>query len=390
MKYTLIALCPEELKPVIIDELKSLGAYSIQPSYKAISFEVSEEDYYLCHLKLRTASTLIRSVRVFSQVKPKDIAKLSQNIKWAKLFSSNKKFRVDATITDRGRHLPSSNEISKHVRVAIENDFKKQNLPLPKVDLKEPQVMVTAFYSKGILTLGFNTARMSLHKRGYRLEGHPAPVKETMASALIDFMGYDGSQAFLDPMCGSGTIAIEACYRALKKAPQIHRKKNVFGFEHLKDFNSELWRKTQDAVRKEKLESLPVPIFASDIDAKYVSGAKNNALRARVEKHIQFQEKSLFDLSKPCDSGIMLSNLPYGERIGEKESMKEFYQKIGTHLKHNFTSWKIGLFVNEESPWKFIGLHPSKKINLLNGSIKTKLLIFDIYDGSKKRKKQES
>jgi len=388
MNYSLIALYPAELEKVVIDELTSLGATNIIPLYKAVSFEVSEENYYNCHLKLRTASTIIRTVKIFNRINPREIARQAKTINWTNLFAPNKKFRVDATLTERGANLPSSNEISKNIRLAIENSFEKKKLDIPTVSIKEPQVLITAFYSKNSLTIGVNTAKVSLHKRGYRLEGHPATLKETMAAALVDLVGYDGTQTFLDPMCGSGTIGIEACYKALKKAPQIHRKKNMFGFEHLKDFNSNLWREIQERTRKEKHEDLTAPIFLSDVEEKYTELAKNNALRARVEKHISFQTSSIFDLAKPAASGILLSNLPYGERIGEKEALKKFYQDIGTHLKHNFSGWKIGLFVNEESPWKFIGLHPSKKHNLLNGSIKTKLLIFDIYDGSKKRKKQ--
>ena len=145
-----------------------------------------------------------------------------------------------------------------------------------------------------------------------------------------------------------------------------------------KDFNSELWRALQDESRQEKEEAPAHPIYASDIDASYVDLASKNALRARVEKYMKLETASLFDIDKPAPSGIMLTNMPYGERLWTEEDFLDFYKKVGDHLKQKFTGWKIGLFVAEDSPWKFIGLKPTRKISLLNGSIKTKLLIFEI------------
>lgn len=386
MKYQLLALCPDELKGVVSKELESLGASEIQEAFRAVYFSVSEKDYYGVHLKARIPSTFIRVLRRFGKVSVRATFNLASKVAWSDVFTTKKTYRIDANIAERGKEFPSSNEFSKQVRLAVEAHFKKKDLEIPKVSVKEPQVVITAFYAKGTLVLGVNTSKHSLHKRGYRLEGHPAPMKETMASALIDMMGYDGSTAFLDPMCGSGTLAIEACYKALNKAPHIHRKKGLFGFEHLKDFNSELWRNLQDETRKEKKEAPLHPICASDIDSSYVDLASKNALRARVEKHMKFDTASFFDVEKPAPSGILLTNMPYGERLGTEEDFLEFYKKIGDHLKKNFTGWKIGLFVAEDSPWKFIGLKPTRKISLLNGSIKTKLLIFEIYEGSKRKK----
>ena len=181
-------------------------------------------------------------------------------------------------------------------------------------------------------------------------------------------------------------LLLKPVTRPLAKLLIFIGKKGVFGFEYLKDFNSELWRNLQDKARKEKKEELIAPIFASDLDPKYVDLAKKNALRARVEKHMNFSESSFFDLEKPAPNGIMLTNLPYGERLSKEDDFLEFYKKIGDQMKKNFSGWKIGLFVAENSPWKHIGLRPNRKIPLLNGSIKTKLLIFEIYDGSRKRK----
>lgn len=384
MNYQLLALCPDELKGVVAKELESLGATETKEAFKAVYFSVSERDYYRVHLRARTPSTFIRVLKSFGKVSVRGVFNLAGKVAWSDVFSSKKTYRIDANIAERGEEFPSSNEFSRQVRLAIEAHFQKKDLEIPKVSVKEPQVVITAFYAKGTLVFGVNTSKHSLHKRGYRLDGHPAPIKETMASALLDMMGYDGTTAFLDPMCGSGTIAIEACYKALNKACHIHRKKGLFGFEHLKDFNSELWRSLQDEARQEKEEAPAYPIYASDIDASYVDLASKNALRARVEKYMKLETTSFFDIDKPAPSGILLTNMPYGERLWTEEDFLAFYKKVGDHLKQKFTGWKIGLFVAEDSPWKFIGLKPTRKIPLLNGSIKTKLLIFEIYEGSKR------
>jgi putative N6-adenine-specific DNA methylase len=390
MKYQLVALCPDEIKPVLIKELENLKANSIRSGYKAVSFEVDEDLYYACHLKLATASSLLRVIGKFSLKYSSDLYQQTAKINWHEIFSPIKTFKVDVHLATRGKDHPSSNEVSRDIRLAIQDQFLRSTNKVPKVELKDPEIIICAYYSAKKVTLSINTARTSLHKRGYRLPGHPAPLKETMAAALLHLASYEGKQVFLDPMCGSGTIAIEAAYLALNKAPLIHRKKNEFGFEHLIDFNRSLWRSIQEKVREEKLALAPHQIYAADMDQTYVELAKKTALRARVEKHIQFSTSSFFDLLPPAPTGIIVTNLPYGKRLGQEKELKEFYQNIGDHLKKNYSNWQACLFVDQDSPWKFIGLKPKRKIALLNGSIKTKLLIFELYTGSKKSKKLES
>ena len=384
----LIAPCPEEVKETVVSELKEIGIEQITQTYKAIDFITNKEQFYLCHLKLSTASSILKVIKEFPKIKANQVYKKARQIKWNKIFSNNKSFRVDATIGGRGRHLPSSNLISKEIRKAIQDDFNSAKENIPEVSLKKPHVIITAFYSEKSLIIACNTALTALHKRGYRTKGHPAPLKETIASSLIQFSGYNGTQALFDPMCGSGTIVIEACYKALNKACNIHRKKNNFGFEHLLDFDKDLWRDIQDKVRLEKKEQLDKPILAQDISSEYITMAKENSRRAKVEKFLSFEHKSFFDSTKPYNSGILISNLPYGDRLSQKEDFLEFYKKIGDHLKKHYSGWKVCLLVSENSPWKFIGLKPTNKINILNGDIKVKFLTFDIYEGSKKLKKQ--
>ena len=265
-------------------------------------------------------------------------------------------------------------------------------MDIPKVDLKNPKIKVIGFVHNKRLTISVDSSGKSLHKRGFKAADHPAPIKETLAASILDLVGYDGSQVVYDPMCGSGTIAIEASYISLNKAPLIHRKKGEFSFENFADFDNKLWREVQDTVRSEKLEDPKAKVFASDISPKYIEMAKANALKARVEKFINFKQENFLDSKPPAPEGIMICNLPYGERIGSGgiKDLKEFYSALGDHLKQNYSGWKVGFLTALDSPHKFIGLKPSRKIPIKNGSIECRLFIYELYKGSRKASKNSA
>ena len=384
----LIATCPEETKAVLVAELEALGVTGIEPSYRAVAFEATPRQFYEAHLKLRTASRILKVIKdvpartaemLFSQVR---------RIPWHELFAVERTFLVEGVPGDRGPEHLRANDISKKVREGLQDCFQRHVGKLPKVDLKEPKVVIVAFLAGGRCMLSFDTSGKALHKRGYRGEGHPAPIKETLAASLLLLAGYDGTQPFLDPMCGSGTIAIEAAMIALQKAPQIHRPKGQFLFEWLKDFDKDLWRTVQDEVRSARLAEPPQVVAASDLSQPYVELAKKNALRARVEKHLQFSVGKFQDVKPPAPTGILVANLPYGERLskGNEADLKLLYKEIGDSLKKNFSGWRAALLAAEESPYKFIGLKPTRRIPVLNGSISCRLLIFDMYAGTKRPK----
>lgn len=385
-----IATCPEETKDVLIAELKALGAQDVTPIYRAVTFEAEPDVFYACHLKLRTASRLMRVIKEFPAKSPEMLYSQARRIPWPDLFDIDYGYLVEGVPGDRGREFMSSNDISKKVREGIQDAFGRRYGRIPKVDLKDPKVVVVAFIAGGKCTLSFDTSGKALHKRGYRTEGHhPAPLKETLAASILLLAGYDGTKPLMDPMCGSGTLAIEAAMIALNKSPLIHRKKGQFLLEWTKDFDKNLWRSTQDSARGERIVTLPAPIFASDVQSKYVAMARANALRARVEKHLEFKTSRFQDL-KPIDGpGLLVANLPYGERLrkgGDDQELKLLFQEIGDTLKQKFSGWRAALLAAENSPYKFIGLKPTRKIPLLNGTIPCKLLIFDLYSGSKRPK----
>jgi putative N6-adenine-specific DNA methylase len=380
----LIATCPEETKPALVAELDALGAVDLRISFRAVSFEASEELFYELHLKLRTASRILRVVRDVPARTPQMLYSQARRIRWCELFEARYGFMVESLGEDAGEGMAAKQVITQ-VRESIRDVFTREQGRAPPIDVVEPKVVVVAHLAKGRCMLSLDTSGKSLHKRGYREPGHPAPLKETLAAAILAFAGYDGSQAFLDPMCGSGTLAIEAAMIAVRKAPRIHRRKGGFHFEWLKDFDRPLWRAVQDRVRAEKLEAPPAPILASDIEARYVEMARKSALKARVERYVTFVTQRFQDAEPPAERGILVTNLPYGDRIGSTDGdIRQLYEEVGDTLKRKFSGWHAAILAAEASPYKAIGLRPSRSIRLMNGSIPCRLLLFELYAGSRR------
>lgn len=390
--YNMIAISPEETKDVVAAELRALGATAVEEKYKAVYFQCDEKTFYEAHLKLRTASRLLRVIKDFAAKDERMLYDQARRINWSAWFDVKKTFVIEGVPGERGDGVMTANTISKRIREALQSWFTEKSGQRAVVDLEAPDVNLVAFVRAGRCTLSVDTSGKSMHKRGYRADNHPAPIKETMAAAMLLKLGYKGDVPLYDPMCGSGTIAIEAASMALGKAALIHRKKGEFGFESLAFFNPKLWKEIQDEARSDKLEELPHGVFASDISAKYLEAARDNALRARVEKFMTFSKCDFFESKPPTEGGLLIMNLPYGERIkgeftGDDES---FFKAIGDKLKRDYAGWRAAVLAAEESPWKFIGLKPTRKVKLLNGSIPVRLLVFDLYKGTKKAPRTES
>jgi putative N6-adenine-specific DNA methylase len=381
----LIATCPEETKPALQHELEALGATDLVPAFRAVSFEAGDALFYELHLQLRTASRILKVVKEVPAKSPAMLYSQVRRIRWPELFDAQHGFMVESLGTEATGDGLSSKQVITQVREGIREVFGRESGRVPVVDLVEPRVVVVAHLAHGRCMLSLDTSGKSLHKRGYREPGHPAPLKETLAAAILIMAGYDGTQAFMDPMCGSGTLAIEAAMMAVHKAPRIHRKKGEFYFEWLKGFDRALWRATQDRVRDGKLEAAPAPVVASDIDAGYVAMAQKSALKARVEKYMSFATQRFQDAEPAAERGLLVTNLPYGDRIGSRDGdLRLLYEEVGDTLKQKFSGWQAAILAAAASPYKSIGLKPSRSIALMNGSIPCKLLLFDLYAGSRR------
>lgn len=381
----LIATCPEETKPALLRELEEQGATDLRPRYRAVEFQADDALYYELHLKLRTASRILRVIKEVPARTPEMLHSQARRIRWPELFDARHGFLVESLGADAASGGMPPRQVITQVREAIRDVFNRAGGAVPPVDTEEPKVVVVAHLARGRCMLSLDTSGKSLHKRGYREPGHPAPIKETLAAAILIMAGYDGTQPLLDPMCGSGTLAIEAAMIAVRKAPQIHRRKGEFHFEWLKDFDRELWRATQDRVRAGKLDAPIAPVFASDISEKYLAMARKSALDARVERYIEFSVARFQDIEPPAGGGLLVTNLPYGERIGSDEGeVRQLYEEVGDTLKRKFAGWRAAILAASASPHHSIGLKPSRSVALMNGSIPCRLLLFELYAGSRR------
>ncbi len=370
-----MATSPHETIDILEQELLSLGITDLDKQHRAILFNCDIETAYKAHYLLRTASRLQRVICKFDFSDMKDLIKKLESIHWPDHLRHHKGFAVRPVLSDEdAKALGEDNVIQSFVDSILSAPFEK-GAPKHTQNADNPITLIP-FVRNGNCVLSVDTAGRALHKRGWRVNGHPAVLKETLASTILMMAGYDGNETLLDPMCGSGTVAIEAAYIALNKAPLIHRGKDDFALEHLANFDRLLWRKTADRLRGQKKQELEHPIFAFDINENFVEVAKKGALRARVEKYMNFGVSSFLELDPPAESGLLITNLPYGERIG-KEYLNSLYTGVGKLLKTKYANWRIALLVPVKAPIHLLDIKAKKTYHFKNGALPVKLLIRD-------------
>ncbi len=368
-----IATGPHETVEVLAAELKALGIQDHQTLHRGIVFDGDLETAYRSHLLLRTASRIQRVVREFAAPDIHTLQTELKNIVWPEWLRSHRPFTVMPALTDPHAQMLGAEAVITSVVQSIQNGTFEKSPPKFSPESDNP-ISIVVFIRNKTCVLGIDTAGRALHKRGWRMTGHPAVLKETLAASILLLAGYTGQQPLLDPMCGSGTIVIEAAYIALNKAPLIHRGKDDFALEHLAGFDRTLWRRVSDQLRAAKKSDLPAPIYASDIRSDYVDVARASSLRARVEKYINFSVQPFQDWIPPEPSGLLIANLPYGERIGVGV-INSLYRDIGQVIKERFSSWSIALLVPNEAPIHLLALKIYKEIPLMNGALPVKLLV---------------
>jgi putative N6-adenine-specific DNA methylase len=364
-----LATCPDDTKEVLAAELSRLGVVEQRLIYRGVAFAADLETGYRAHLWLRTASRIQRIVAELPARSAEELSLSAATVRWPEFILARHPFAVSAILTDDQSRAIGEEPVEAAVAAAVEMAAGARHDP----EADNP-VAIVAHLRGGVCTLGLDTAGRALHKRGWRLGGHPAVLKETLAASLLLLAGYDGSEPLLDPMCGSGTIAIEAAYIALGKAPLIHRGKDDFGFERQAGFDRALWRRVSDQARAAKLAAPKAPIFASDIRQEFVDLARQTALRARVEKHMHFSTSSLQNLSPPAPSGLLIANLPYGERINASDGL---YRDVGHALRERFSAWRAALLIPAAAPRGALGLERRRELELMNGALEVRLLLVD-------------
>jgi putative N6-adenine-specific DNA methylase len=277
--------------------------------------------------------------------------------------------------------------VAQKTKDAIVDQFRERAGRRPDVDLATPTLKVHVHITADQAEVSLDSSGESLHKRGYRRQGGEAPLNETLAAGLVLLSGWDKKKPFVDLMCGSGTLVIEAALIAMNIAPGLFRRQ--FGFERWKDFNASAWEQLKEDARKSvPSDPADLKITGIDLSSFAIRAAKENAEAAGVEKVIHFLNQSFEDYDPLDGDGIIVTNPPYGERI-RPDDLFSLYKMVGDILKHKFSGWKAFIFTANKEASKHIGLRPSGKTQLYNGQLECRLLRFEMYPGSKKTKSKE-
>jgi putative N6-adenine-specific DNA methylase len=368
------------LEPILFGELVALGAGQPEQHIRAVSFTGDLGFMYKANLCLRTALRII--VPIKEATVPNESALYSQiyRLHWEELIKAGQTIAVRSVAnSDEFNHTLY---VSQKVKDAICDRLRHKFDWRPNVDTKDPDHTINIHIHQNNLSVGINSSGKSLHKRGYRVDKGLAPMNEVLAAGIVQITGWDKRSTFLDPMTGSGTIAIEAALYAMNIPPGILRED--FGFMNWPDFDEELYTTIYDACLNHIDDEAPV-IIASDLSPNMVRKAKKNIATAKMNDAIKCATKDFFETEKPTERGVMVINPPYGERMDHEET-DVFYKEIGDYLKSDYSGWDCFIISSELSALKSVGLRSSQRTILFNGSLECRLVKYEMYRGSLKEK----
>ena len=375
--YSLFITCPRGLETLLADELTLLGCGDIQPGDGGVAAKGTMEAVYRINLHSRVASRVLLQLTKGAYRSEQDIYKLARNIRWSQWFAVENTFKVQ--VEGKRAQVKSLDFIGLKIKDAVCDAFRDECGERPSVEKQRPDVRVHAFMNDKTIQIFIDTSGEALFKRGYRQEAGEAPLRENLAAGLLLLSGYDGSQPFQDPFCGSGTLAIEAALIALKRAPGLMRR---FGFEKLKNFDKALWMKIKQAAREAALDQVAAPIAGSDNDRQMIRIARQNAEAAEVADWVVLETADAQNVRPNGEGGIMVSNPPYGVRLADVQMLHGLYPQLGSWLKQHYAGWQIGMFTGDRDMPKLMRLQPKRKIPLFNGKLDCRLFVLDMVKGS--------
>ena len=368
---------------LLAKELRQLGAMDIKEGVRNVSFVGDNGFMYKANLALRTAVRILKPIKKFKVTTEDELYKELQHIKWEKYFTEDGTFAIDAVVnSDNFTH---SHYTALKSKDAIVDYFRDKYGKRPNVDINHPDVQLNVHIQREYCTVSLDSSGDSLHKRGYRSATNIAPINEVLAAGLILHSGYDGTQHFIDPMCGSGTILIEAAMIANNIPANINRRE--FGFEKWNDFDADLFDKIRESLLKKTRESFR-KIIGFDKAPSAVRKAIDNIKNAHLEEFIDVTQENFFNTEKETEGKtIVLFNPPYGERL--EIDVPIFYKEIGNTLKQGYPNTDAWLITSDfDKGLKSVGLRTSRKIPVYNGKLDCRFVKYEMYEGSKKAKKQ--
>jgi putative N6-adenine-specific DNA methylase len=376
-KFKIVVKTFAGLEQVLGMELKAIGAESVTPERRAVSFVGDKSMLYKANFLLRTALKVLKPVAQFRVDNKEDLYSRAKNIPWSDLMSLSQSFSIDSTV--QSEQFANSMYVSLKVKDAIADFFRESTGKRPSVNQEDPDIRIHVYLMGNYCEISLDSSGESLHKRGYRMGQGEAPVNEVLAAGMILLSGWQGECDFLDPMCGSGTLLIEAAMIARGIPAGIYRKS--FGFERWLDFDEKLFSEIYDADYEKKST---VRIVGSDISIQSCAIARANIKNAGLGKFIEVEVKDFLESTPPFENGIIVTNPPYGERL-KARPIADLYKAVGDVLKQKFAGYTAWIISSSEDGFKSIGLKPSRKIELFNGALPCSFRSFELFSGTHKQ-----
>jgi putative N6-adenine-specific DNA methylase len=360
------------LEGVLAGELAALGARDIATGVRLVSFRGDRRLLYRANLWCRTAIRFLRPIRSFPATNERELYNGVRSIDWRQYLDVDGSLAIDPVVHNSFcKHSLYAAQLAKD---AIADQFRSRTGRRPSVDLKDPDLRINLHVNQNQVTVHLDSSGDSLHKRGYRAEASEAPINEVLAAGILLLTGWDRAMPLVDPMCGSGTFAIEAARLARNVAPGILRP---FAFERWKDYDRAMHSELDKEARAAARDGLPLVIVGSDCDCRVVEIARQNVRNAGVVTSVRIETMDFADLSPPAPPAVLVVNPPYDERM-KVDALPSFYRRIGDTLKRRFDGYTAFVFTGNLEAAKHVGLRTSQRIPLFNGAIECRLLRYEI------------
>ncbi|AFY62324.1 class I SAM-dependent RNA methyltransferase [Synechococcus sp. PCC 6312] len=363
------------LETLAAQELEQLGADHVQPGFCGVSFTGDRKLLYRVNIWARIPFRILVKLYEFPCQDADELFQGIQKIDWSDYLTPDLTLAVKAT--GKSARLNHSHFTAIQAKTAIVKQQQAHFNDRSDVDAKSPDVQVSIHIEADICTVSLDSSGESLHRRGYRPAVGAAPLKESLAAALIQLSEWQPEQMFYDPLCGSGTLPLEACLRALNIAPGLYREK--FAFETWLDADIPLLERLIREAEASQKDRLVAPIWGSDEDQAVIHQAQANATQAEIANYVYFSVTELEDVAPPIDSGVVFCNPPYGERLGQDIDLGAFYQRLGHVLKSRFKGWTAFILSGNKELSQSIGLKSAQRFAVYNGTIPCQLLKYELY-----------
>lgn len=374
------ASCPRGLEALLVEELRGLGARKAEALPGGAAFEGDWRTCYRANLESRLATRVLLLLSRSPYRNERDVHEGALAIRWPEWFGERQTFRVD--VKAMRSPLKSLDFATLTIKDAVCDRFRADCGRRPDVDTRSPDVRIQAFLDRDTAFFYLDTSGEALHRRGYRKDAGEAPLKENLAAGILRLTGWRPDEPLLDPMCGSGTLTIEAAMMALAIPPGHARG---FGFERLAGFDPKRWKETREAALARRSPARRLAIHARDRYGDELKKARANLEAAGLADAVELKQADVLDTGAPAETGVMVANPPYGARLGEDAELAAFYPRLGDTLKKYYSGWRCYFFSGDPRLPKLIHLAASRRTPLFNGPLECRLYEYRMVAGSNRR-----